>query len=254
MTALEWLGCARVRFVTIAILVLLGHGAALAQSTPDEPKLGAPHSPLAPSFNVVPSDPTALTTAQIDRAVQNLELRLNARLDAMDKARELADANLTRVPTAIDRAMTQLQQLLTSEIEKREQVSAERFARIDNQFLERDKRSEQLALASATAVSAALQAQKEAAAEQNRSAALAIAKSETATAEAIRQLQTLSQSESSATNEKIAALASRLDRGEGHTTGIGDSWGYLVGGLGMLVAIAGLAIALSNRRAGSPAG
>jgi Skp family chaperone for outer membrane proteins len=87
------------------------------------------------------------------------------------------------------------------------------------QFIERDKRTEQLALASSTAIAAALQAAKEAVGAQNTSNSIAIAKSESSTLESLRQLRELFLSETKAINEKVDDLKSRLDRGEGKGTG-----------------------------------
>lgn len=117
------------------------------------------------------------------------------------------------------RAIAGLRDLLQTKIDALEAVMTERFVRIDTLFTEGDKRTQQLSAANSLALAAALQAAKEAVGEQNRSSALAIAKSEAATAESIKQLQTLFQSANQATNEKVDDLKSRLDKGEGSTTG-----------------------------------
>lgn len=101
-------------------------------------------------------------------------------------------------------------------------VIRERIDGLENQtasqFTDRDKRAEQLALASTTAISAALQAQKEAAGETQKSSAQAIAKAETATSESVRQLQTLFQTSISGLGAQIQDVKSRLDKGEGKTS------------------------------------
>lgn len=91
------------------------------------------------------------------------------------------------------------------------------------QFNDRDKRAEQLALASTTAISAALQAQKEAAGETQKSSYLAITKSETATADSIKQLQTLFQTAIAGLSAQLADVKSRLDKGEGQGAGRGSA-------------------------------
>ncbi len=69
---------------------------------------------------------------------------------------------------------------------------------------------------------------KEAVGEQNRSAAVAIAKSENSTAESIKQLQVLFSSDRSATNDKINDVKSRLDKGEGISSGFSKGGGVIV--------------------------
>ena len=122
--------------------------------------------------------PSLITVDAIDRAVKNAIDVLNARMDAQEKAVVVFQDNLTRVPTTVDRAVLGLRELLearlngidtviaeihnylekrTPEIEKQivhlhdlmmsdikklESVSSERFARIDTQFIERDKRTD----------------------------------------------------------------------------------------------------------------
>jgi hypothetical protein len=163
-------------------------------------------------------DPTTLTTAALLREVA-----------ALKEVVQLADKRIE------DLLRTEIA-LVLSKLEKSDSVSSERFDRIDVQFIERDKRTEQLSLASSTAIAAALQAAKEAVGEQNRSSALAIAKSENSTTEALRQLQTLFQTASKGTDDKINDLKGRLDRGEGIHTGGRDVWGYVIGAIGLAIA------------------
>lgn len=189
-------------------------------------------------------DPTLLTTAQLDRAISNLDARLTTRLDGMDKAAELLHADFTRVPTEVDRQISHLRDLLMGEISKLRAETAEVFKRIEVQFIERDKRTEQLALASSTAIAAALQAAKEAVGAQNTSNSIAIAKSEQSTAESLRQLQALFTNDSRATNAKVDDLKSRLDKGEGGTIQTKEVRRDSRDNMGLIVAIAAAAIAL----------
>lgn len=202
-------------------------------------------------------DPTTLTTANLHRELLSLQSLIVARLDAMDKATELLNQNVTRVPTDTDKQISHLKEL-----------HDEKFLSVQRQFQERDVRTEQIAAASTTAISAALQAAKEAVAEQNRASALSIAKSETATTKQIdqqgAQIQTQTsslndkiesetrglndkiQSETRALNGMIAVISSRLDRIEGQKSGHSESWGLLVGAGGLLAALGGFAIAVAH--------
>lgn len=153
----------------------------------------------APTPDLVPRpDPTSLTTEQLHREIGALA--------------ELIDAKLA--------------------------LQNEKFNGIDTQFIERDKRTEQLSLADKTAIAAALQAQKEAAGATYESITAAIAKSEVGFTKQIDGLGTLIASITAGFDSKISDLTARLDRGDGHGKGLSDGWGYLVGGIGVLIAIA----------------
>jgi hypothetical protein len=163
----------------------------------------------------IPTARVRIVSDQIERAVRNNMEVFDARIKGIEHGIELFQADLVRVPTAVDRAIGGLRELVEAKIEKNSAVSIERFLRIDAAFTERDKRAEQLALASSTAIAAALQAQKEAAGEVQKSSAAAIAKSENATSESIKQLQTLFQTSQAGLSTQILDVKSRLDKGEG---------------------------------------
>jgi hypothetical protein len=182
-------------------------------------------------------DPTLLTSALVEKAMLSLESKLETRFNAMDKAADLLHADFTRVPTEMDRAITHLRELLTADINKLKEANDEVFKRIEVQFTERDKRTDQLALASSTAIAAALQAAKEAVGAQNTSNSIAIAKSESSTLESLRQLRELFTSVTNAINSKVEDIKTRLDKGEGQPKGGGDAWGIFVGAGGMVIAV-----------------
>lgn len=184
-------------------------------------------------------DPTLLTTEQLSRAILNLrelfdaELRvITTRLADMDRAAELMHANLIQLPTTSDRQIIHLRELVT-----------EQFASISKQFVERDVRTEQAAIATKIAVDAALQAQKEAANAQNDSNTKAVEKSETATTKQIDGISALLRATADALNDKITDLKGRLDRGEGSTLGVGGAKVERRLDASLLVAIAAVGIA-----------
>jgi hypothetical protein len=98
-------------------------------------------------------------------------------------------------------------------------VDDEKFRSIELQFIERDKRTEQLSLADKTAIAAALQAQKEQAVAQNQSNAAATAKSEANFTKQIDQISTLIQSTAKAQDDKTNDIKDRLTRIEGTAVG-----------------------------------
>lgn len=135
---------------------------------------------------------------------------LRARLDAMDKASDVAHQDMVRVPTLLDRAITTAQAVLEEKLKAILSVTTEKFARVDGIFT-----------ANALALSAALQAAKEAVAEQQRSNTTAITKSETAVSDQIKQMQINFEVGLRGLNEKIDDIKSRMDKGEGGTAGAG---------------------------------
>jgi hypothetical protein len=164
-------------------------------------------------------DPTTLTTQSLLREISSLKELLEARINS----------------TSI---------IADQKIEELKRTTDEIFSRIDVQFIERDKRTEQLAIASSTAIAAALQAAKEAVGAQNTSNSIAISKSETSTLESLRQLKDLFQADSKATNDKINDLRSRVDKGEGSHTGIATVWAAILGAGGLILAAVTLGVLL----------
>jgi hypothetical protein len=158
--------------------------------------------------NIPIPDPSVLTAALVDRAISQLDARLETRFNSNEHA-----TNATH--EEVNRRLVTLQELIQTKLDLIDGTNDEVFKRIEVQFTERDKRTDQLALASATAIAAALQAAKEAVGAQNTSNSIAIAKSESSTLESLRQLRELFISENRATNAKVDDLKSRLDKGEG---------------------------------------
>jgi hypothetical protein len=157
-------------------------------------------------------DPTKLTT------------------DAVAKAKQ-------EITESFKESVLALRELIYAELQRSKSVTDEIFKRIEVQFIERDKRTEQLAIASSTAIAAALQAAKEAVGAQNTANAISISKSESSTLESLRQLRELFMSDSRATNDKINDLKSRLDLGQGKDTGYASSWAIFLGGAGFLLSV-----------------
>lgn len=174
-------------------------------------------------------DPTLLTTQQLQREISLQENAVNTRFDGMDKAIELLQKFADKSPT-----MAVLEQQIGSVT----LLVEEKFNGVEKQFAERDKRTEQLSLADKTAIAAALQAQKEAAGAQAESNAASTAKQELAFTKLLEQIQQTQSAMNKSTDDKINALTGRLDRGEGHSKGMGDGWGYIVGAVGVLAAVA----------------
>jgi hypothetical protein len=175
-------------------------------------------------------DPTVLTTQQLTREILAIRELIEARLDGMDKAINLIQAQSDRAPQHIDSA-------ITAAVGRLQELHSEKFESIATQFKERDIRTEQTSRDNKVAIDAALQAQKEAVGKQNESNAQAIAKSEAAFIKQIDQIGILITTMGSATDDKISDIKDRLTTIEGIKKGGSDSWAYVV-------ALAGLAVAI----------
>jgi hypothetical protein len=127
------------------------------------------------------------------------------------------------------REIANIKMYLEGQIKALQDLIEEKLTGVATQFSMRD-----------TALTAAFKAAQDAVTEQNKSSALAISKSEISTAESIKQLQTIFQTANQATIDKIDDLKSRMDKGEGHSKGIGDGWGYLVGAIGAVAVVVDL--------------
>lgn len=191
---------------------------------------------------VIPNpDPSEMTRAKIDHDIEELQQKLyerieglrmamQARLDAIDKASLLFETNLNRIPTQTDRQVGGLQDLIYAKLEALQTLlnsnhvlTDEKFNGVDRQFVERDVRVGQSAVAATTAVNAALQAAKEAVGEQNKSFTLSITKSETATMKQIDALLVTSQTATTGLLTTITDVKERLTRIEGQAVGRVDT-------------------------------
>lgn len=184
-----------------------------------------------------------------------LEAKLNGevgilaqRLDDIDRATEVLNAIVTRVPTDVQKEVAHLREL-----------SYEKFNSIEQQFRERDIRSEREARDNKTAVDAAFAAQKEAAAAQNDSNTLAIGKSETATNETINKLAELFKTTTDGLGDKIEGVKERISEVSAQLESVRAvaeaarntktdqrlNVGMVVGILGLVGMFAGVAVAVA---------
>jgi VIT1/CCC1 family predicted Fe2+/Mn2+ transporter len=137
---------------------------------------------------------------------------LEERLDAIDKATELLNETVNRVPTDVQREVSHIRELVD-----------EKLTSVALQFKERDTRSEREARDNKLAVDAAFAAQEKQAVAQNESNALAINKSEKATAETIKTNQELSKATTDALTKSLDELKLQVSRIESRTQGISET-------------------------------
>jgi hypothetical protein len=150
-------------------------------------------------------DPSVAAYDALDRLRRELKEHTDGRFEVVlerlrgiDKATELLNETVNRVPTDLQKAIAQVRELMD-----------ERFASVALQFKERDTRSERESRDNKVAVDAAFAAQKEAASEQNKSNTLAIDKSEKATAETLNKQADLFKSTTDALADKIDDVKAR---------------------------------------------
>jgi len=142
-------------------------------------------------------DPTLLTTQQLLRELSTLRELIFTRLDAMDRATSLLSETVNRTPTVVQ-----------TEISHVRELTGERFTAIDQQFRERDIRTEKADKASKEALDAALLSAKELVAQQN----------DANTTKAEKTEQNFTKQIDNAL-DRIGELKERVDRGEGSHAG-----------------------------------
>ena len=181
-----------------------------------------------------PSDPSFLTTQQVLRESEHLrELvfshfkEIEARLAAMDKAQELFEANLTRVPTDVDKSVSQLKTLH----EERFSSVEDKFSGIDKEFGLRDNTVDKLeklskeALAAALsaaekAVDAALKAAEKATEKQNEVFAELAKKSDGNFTRQFESTSEIIRTTTKTSDDKFSLLDNRITRIEGKGEGV----------------------------------
>jgi hypothetical protein len=198
-------------------------------------------------FKPVP-DPTVMTTAQLNSAINNLRELIGARIDGIDKATELRLQMIHDAPGQIKDEIQHLKELIL-----------EKFEAVNTRFLERDTRTEQAAQESRISLDAALAAAKEAVGEQNKSNTEKINVAGLVTQKQIDSLTTLMQTSVDSITDKIedlksvqAVLSARIDRGEAGYNGVRESrtehradYTLLIGAVGMVLFIISVGISIA---------
>jgi hypothetical protein len=157
-------------------------------------------------------DPSALTTQQLWREIQNLREFMESRIDGLE---ELVDSRITGIEKSIEVAHNDLVRVPTDvqkQVGNLRDLHNEKFHGIEARFQERDVRFAQKDRDMKTAIEAAFQ-----------SASAAVAKSEAVTAKQIDQQGNLIQTETRALSGRIDDVKERLTKVE--SLGIGEKGG-----------------------------
>ena len=195
-------------------------------------------------------DPTLLTTEALRAAVAALEEKLTARqdgmrdalearLDASDRANVLAEQTMTRVPTLLDRARSDLMTLFNEkfdgfdkQIAAMSQLRDEKFTAIKEQFAEKDR-----------AVSAAFASAEKAGDKQSSNFAGQLAEVKASLSKQIEQLSDSQRASSASLDDKINDAKDRLNRIEGQAVGKLDIKSESHLNTGMIVSVIAVLIA-----------
>ena len=183
-------------------------------------------------------------------AIAALKDNVATRLDAIDKATVVLSETVTRVPTLLDREVARLIEMLRRSEDLMEVkftgANTERILlrqAIENQFNERDVRSDQDKVAASKAIEAAFQSQKEAA-----------AKSEVLFTKLIDSLQAIIANNTKTTDDKIALINARLAEGQGGEKAHAGSQATMIAIAAVIVSlVVGLFSILSNSHTNSAA-
>ena len=196
-------------------------------------------------------DPSALTTAQLLREISSLKDVLGVRLDAIEKASDVFAENISRVPTSTQQAVGTLRELVEARfsevyttIEAKAALTNEKLDGIYEQFALRDKAVKETSDLNATALQAALAAAEKSAQKTNDSfvisaekTAASFTKTQDAQAAAVSAL-------SNALSDKLNDQKERITAIESRSGGIGQAWGWVAGGIGLLFSFITVAIAI----------
>ncbi len=155
-------------------------------------------------------DPTVQTNVAIRTAIIALDDKLTARLDAIDLATAVLAETVNRMPTLLDREIRHLIELKDAQ-----------FKTVEAQFQ---------AIAESTRL-------------RSDASNTAVNKSDAALEKQLDGIHALLDSTSKSTDEKIAAISSRLDRNDGASRGISQSAAMVISIIGVLTAIVSVLIA-----------
>jgi DNA-binding ferritin-like protein len=182
---------------------------------------------------VIPNpDPSSLTAEKIHHDISALEATMLARMEglnnaiearfkAIDRATELFDANLNRIPTSVDRQVLQLRELHDAKFKAIDGLMAaaslldnEKFSSIQQQINERDVRYSLVSSDAKSAVADALAAQQKTTADAFAAQQKSTEKQDAGTQKAIDQQSVLFTGLTNAQSLQIADLKERMTRAE----------------------------------------
>ena len=158
-------------------------------------------------------DPSSLTTQMVLREIASLKELFDTHIDRIDQSISVAHADMVRVPTEVQKSVTELRNYFLEKIDNNYRLFEQRFDLVERYRVEQKTDT-------ATALTAALNAAKEAVSEQNKSNGIAISKSEASTTKQIDQMGALISATANISDNKINDVKERLAKIENAQTGI----------------------------------
>lgn len=193
-------------------------------------------------------DPTVRTVEQLQREVSALKELHGVRLEAMDKAIQVAHDDLVRVPTDVQKAVGALRDVFLETFK----IHDEKFSGVQRQFEERDVRSDKTAELNQKALDAALLTAEKAVSKQQESFTVATTKSE---ASFTKQIEALgiqlsgivktNDDKFSDFRQSISRLDTTLAASQSRSVGHGETWGYVVAAIVAIGVVADIIIRLT---------
>lgn len=245
----------------------------MPESTPVVVPVGSDHS----KDTALP-DPSALTTQALWREVghlkqltfariDDLNAITNARLDAIEKAIDVAHEDMVRWPTDVDKQVGRLKELHAMQFCENDKRYSERWvaqekaldialttvnramdiaiARVDKEFHEHLQQVRTETLTAFTASEKAI-AKAESASER-RFESVNEFRGQLADQAAMFIPRLESEAKFISIMEKVDALTTRIDRNEGRGAGMSQGWALLVGAVGLIAVLIGIFVALRGQ-------
>jgi thymidylate synthase len=155
----------------------------------------------------------------VNGSVGALQKLFGQRITGLEVIMKMLDEALKNAPSDRDALRERLQTDIQIAVDNLRRLHEERFTAIQQQFTERDTRTDQEKKSSKEALDAALLAQKESVSQQNDANTTAATKSETSFTKQIDQIGTLIATLEKSLTDRITELKERIDRGEGQGAG-----------------------------------
>ena len=216
--------------------------------------------------NIPRPDPSALTVRALTEVKTELRNEFNAalegarllldtasrgrydnvitRIEGMDKASALLEANVNRVPTLLDREAGRLESLFEQKLTKVDTEMIGMRLLSDSRLASIQTLAEAFREAASKAIEAAFAASERVNTTQSSSFTQQMTKSEASFTKEIDGLKALIATTRAATQTDIANLTGRLDRGEGGIAGGRQKSGDLRDNLGTFIAVIAIIISI----------
>jgi hypothetical protein len=196
-------------------------------------------------------DPSALTTAQLLREITSLKDVLGVRLNGIEKANDVFAENINRFPTATEKAVTTLRELVDSRfsevyttIQDQGALINEKLEGIHAQFGLRDKAVKETSDLNSTALQAALAASEKSSNRQTEWFAASQLKLENTFTKQLDQMAETVKTLNNNLTDKVNTVKESLNLIAGSSSGRNALWGWIAGGIGLLFSFVMVVIAV----------